>query len=149
MINLEIEQSTLTNSSKTTWKKIVKSKIIEKNRQDLLSRIKKYKKLNYNEMKDEPFEVKDYLTSMTLTDARTMFSLKSKMTKTVKYHFRNDKGYAARMWSCDTCQRVDSINHIKVCPSYDHLRYEKDLKDDKDLVHYFQQVLAMRNNKED
>ena len=43
MVDLEIEPST-PNSSKTIWKQLVKRKIMEKNRQDLLSRIKKNKK---------------------------------------------------------------------------------------------------------
>ena len=145
MADLEIEPSLLINSSKAMWKKMIKSKIREKNRKDLLSRIKNYKKLNYSEMKDEPFEVKQYLKTMTLTDARTMFSIKSQMTKTVQYHFRRDKGYTASMWSCVSCQKIDSINHIKVCPKYDHLRLGKDLNDDKDLVHYVQEVVAARN----
>ena len=42
---------------------------------------------------------------------------------------------------------VDSIRHVAICPGYETLRINKDLKNDIDLVHYFQEVLALRSEK--
>ena len=110
----------------------MKTKVSEKNRRELLKKMESYKKLDYKQMEEETYEVKQYLKELTLPEARMKFSLRSMTTKTVKYHYMNDKAYKADMWSCISCKKIDSIGHIKVCPLYEHLRQGKDLKDDKD-----------------
>ena len=68
------------------------------------------------------------------------------MTRSIKMHFMSDKKFAADLWQCDNqCGKCDSVAHIKECPAYDHLRADKDLSEDQDLVHYVQQVLQLRD----
>ena len=40
-------------------------------------------------------------------------------------------------------------DHIVRCPTYKHLRVEKNLSDDKDLVNYFRKVIDIREKLED
>ena len=59
-----------------------KGKITKQNRLDLLGRIKSgFKKLDYNTLYNEKFEIKDYHKALNLPDARLKFSLRTKMTK--------------------------------------------------------------------
>ena len=66
--------------SKQRWKKLVKRAILDENRRQLLEQIKlKYKKLDYNSLVDEKFEVKDYFKSLRLSNARLKFRIRAKM----------------------------------------------------------------------
>ena len=44
--------------------------------------LKGYEKLNYDNLKEEAYEVKEYMKTMNLYDARMKFSIWSKMVKT-------------------------------------------------------------------
>ena len=47
------------------------------------------------------------------------------------------------------CQKIDTILLIKICPTYSHLRENKDLQNDFHLVEYFNQVLKIRQSLEE
>ena len=65
--------------SKLQWKKIVKKQVTDQNRESLLEIVKKkYKKLDYELLKEENCELKDYLKSLNLPDARLKFSFEQK-----------------------------------------------------------------------
>ena len=97
------------------------------------------------------FEMKAFFREMNLKYARTMFSIKTKMTRTIKSHFSNDKKYAAMLWKCSVkCSQVSSLEHTLMCKEYKYLRENRDLyKSDLDLVHYIQDVLEVRDNIEE
>ena len=128
------------------WKKIVNKTLLTKNRNDLLEVMvkKNYKKIDIDEMSKENFEMKKYMSQLTMHSARTKFALRTKMTKNVKMNFKNDPANKRTLWKCDDCSSIDSQEHILWCPAYGHLRIEKDLDNDKDLTWYFQQVLKSR-----
>ena len=70
------------------------------------------------------------------------------MTKTVKMNFPSDIAYRKQSWKCFHCPNIDTQSHVRYCPAYEHLRMNKNLDDDKDLVNYFQKVIAMREAEE-
>ena len=49
-----------------------------------------YKKLDYDSLVDEKFEVKEYLRKLNLPDARLKFALRTKMTRTVQTNYKVD-----------------------------------------------------------
>ena len=135
--------------SKIQWKRLVKGKITKQNRLDLLGRIKSgFKKLDYNTLCDEKFEIKDYLKTLNLPDARLKFSLRIKMTKTVQMNFKGNPRYVKNGWKCLECNTSDTQDHIVRCRSYQDIRIGKDLNSDKDLVDYFREVIKMRGEAE-
>ena len=133
--------------TKMQWKHLIKNRIIEKNRQDLLCAIKKYKKISHEELSKENFECKPYLKNLNLHDARTKFKIRSKMCPTVKINFQSDKQFGRDQWSCFSCSKIDSQDHLKMCPEYEYLRRNKDLSKDEDLVRFFQEVIEKRRNQ--
>ena len=137
-------------SSKIQWKKIVKKAICDENEKSLLNTIKeKYKKLEYNTLSEENCNVKDYLKSLNLPDARLKFGIRSKMTRTVQMNYKGEPKFAQNKWKCQDCWTPDTQEHIIRCPSYQHLRIGKNLASDKDLVEYFRKVIQIRDKSED
>ena len=117
--------------------------------------MKSYKKIKYDDFKDEEFRVQPYLQKLNIPQARIMFKLKSLMTPTVRMNFSSDPKHAANMWTCIGCSSDgdpygfrDTQKHIICCPGYAVLRQDKDLNNDKDLVTYFQQVIKHRQDND-
>ena len=136
--------------TRLTWKNRVKDAVGKANSSYLLDLIKnKYEKLNYESLKEENFEMKEYVTKMSLQDARTKFAIRSKMVKTVKFNYSSDPKHSSQLWHCSHCEKMDSQSHILVCDSYQYLREGKDLKCDKDLVKYFRDVISLREKIQD
>ena len=140
----ELGLPTPVNISKASWKNWVKKAIVKANRSFLLEEIRKYKKMNYDELKNEEFISKDYLKNLTLDEGRIMFSIRTKMVRGVKLNYSSDPKNGALLWRCSHCDCMDSQSHILKCESYKYLREGKSLDCDKDLVSYFREVITLR-----
>ena len=88
--------------------------------------------------------MQDYVKSMSLSKARTMFRIRSRMIDT-NINKRSEKKFANELWRCDFCQSIDSQAHIVWCPAFAPLREGKNLDDNNDLVEYFQSVMKIRH----
>ena len=129
---------------------MVNKAIREKNEKSLLSTIKdKYKKLEYDKLSEESCNVKGYLKSLNLPDARLKFGIRAKMTRTVQMNYKGVPNFTQNRWKCKDCWTPDTQEHIIRCPSYQHLRIGKNLSSDKDLVEYFRKVIQIREKIED
>ena len=84
---------------------------------------------------------------MRLRDGRTYFRIRGNMIKT-EMNMKHDQNFANKLWKCDDCQSMDSQAHIVWCPVFAPLREGKDLKNDTDLVNYYQQVTKIREDNE-
>ena len=84
------------------------------------------------------------LAKLNSEDARLRFAIRSRITKTVKNNFKGNHEYRKFDWKCIDCDKLDTQEHILGCPSYEHLRKDKNLQNDSDLVQYFRQVINMR-----
>ena len=144
------------NYTKGQWKNLVKTKIIELNKDDLLVQIRgRFKKLSFDKLKEESYKIKPYLSNLNLADARLRFKINCEMTPTVKMNFQSDAEYSRDMWTCPGCSTSgdvlgcrDTQRHILICPGYDSFRQDKDLSQDQDIVKYFQQVIKHRLDNE-
>ena len=135
--------------SKLSWKRLVKKAVTEANRKNLLEIIQnKYEKLDYDVLKEERYEAKEYLRTLNLYDARLKFAIRSKMVQTVAFNYSSDPKHSSQLWHCTHCDRMDSQTHILSCDSYLYLRNGKDLSSDKDLVTYFREVISLREKLE-
>ena len=56
----------------------------------------------------------------------------------------SDPTYAAELWKCDGCGNLDTQSHIIWCPGFAPLREGLDIDNDKDVIHYFQEVFKLR-----
>ena len=138
--------------SKFQWKTFVKKHIRSMNKDDLLHEMKGYKKLNIEQLQNEEFKRKSYLSSLNIYESRMRFKIKSHMTPSIRMNFQSDVQHTRDMWACPGCLTGGDIGcrdtqyHVMICPSYADLRQDKDLTKDKDVVHYFQQFIKVRQN---
>ena len=147
----EYDLPPLSNMSKLEWKRLVNEKIKDRNTIDLLEKMKPpaYKKLDYDSLVEEEFGIKEYFAKLNLPDARLKFALRTKMTRTMQTNYKGDKKFAENKWMCRDFMTEDTQDHIVRCPTYQHLRVEKNLSDDKDLVNYFRKVIDIREKLEE
>ena len=70
--------------SKLQWRSLVNRLCRKLNEDDLLTQTEKYKKLDQNLLKLEHCELKDYMVSLNLFNARLKFKIRAQMTPTDK-----------------------------------------------------------------
>ena len=141
-------KSNTVSFSKYHWQKLVKQRTHEKNKSDLLSLLKSYKKLDVEKFTKEEYGLKSYLKTMTISQSRTFFSARSMMLSSVQWNFKNDPVFAANEYMCE-CGDLDTQANLLTCRLYEHLRDGLDLAgSDTDLVKYYQLVINERQ-KED
>ena len=103
----ELGLNDMSNYSLNEWKKEVGKKIAQKNYDDLMKKMKTYKKLDHEQLSKEDFEFKSYLNELKLSDARTRFKLRAKMVYKIKFNFQSDPLFTSENWKC-SCQGSDS-----------------------------------------
>ena len=133
--------------SKFQWKILVRKAVHKKSEENIRQVFDQYSKLKNKGYEKEDLSIKSYVKNMKLRDARTNFRIRGNMIRT-KMNMKNDKKFANELWRCDDCQSMDTQAHIIWCPVFAPLREGKDLKNDSDLVHYYQQVIKFRDDKE-
>ena len=130
--------------SKKSWKDNVKNAVKTMCEEKLKKEIKRFKKLKDGPMPTEKFNKKEYMNSMTLSETRVKFKLRTHMFN-VKWNYKSDPKYSRDLWRCDSCQSsIETQDHILWCPAYVDLRSGKDIKNDKDLINYMKNVLSIR-----
>ena len=112
--------------SRKHFRSLVKSRVHEKNKADLLIQMRTYKKLEVDKLSSESYGQKSYLSSMKISEARTFFSARSMMLSTVKYNFKGNPVYAANEYKCE-CGDLDTQANLVTCRLYEHLREGLDL----------------------
>ena len=137
--------------SKERFKKLVRGKIFELNREKLLNIIKNksYKKVNLESLEKQAYELKSYFKELKVNDSRIRFKIETKMLPTVKMNFQSDNKFTADNWVCDGCRnghndKRDSQSHVLSCEAYEVFRTGKDLTKDQDLVDFFKLVVDHR-----
>ena len=143
--------------SKVQWKRFIKQYIKEKTRNDLLSRIKNYKKLNYQQLSQEEFKCQPYLHQLKLADSRMKFKINSMMVPSIAMNFPSDPQYTRDRWTCTDCcdpsdpeggaGMINSQSHVLACQAHADLRLGVDLQDDRQLVSYFREVIQRRQDR--
>ena len=75
-------------------KNLVKKVISKANETEIRQAIQPYKKVADLGKAEDKFECKDYLSTLPLSKARTLFNHKYKMTENVKMNYKNDSSFA-------------------------------------------------------
>ena len=128
--------------SYSMWKSTVK-RAVKKTWEAELKASMNTSKLKDGPLVGESFGLKDYLSKLQMTEAGTKFRLRS-FTTNVKMNRKSDPTYAAELWKCDGCGNLDTQSHIMWCPGFAPLREGLDNDNDKDDIHYFQEVFKLR-----
>ena len=146
MMTLNLPDPFVVKMSKTQWKNKVKKSIQKENEEDLRKKMMKLEKLKNSELPKQKCETKEYIKTLSISDARHIFKKNTSMTRYVKLNYMHDIQYVKDLWQCDSCQRkIDSMKHVLWCPSYSELRKDRNLDDDQDLAKYLHEVMTIRS----
>ena len=136
-----------TSFSKHKWRNLIRAKVNQKNKHDLLEQIRSYKKLDYFKLSNEKYEIKPYLSEMTVSMACTCFAVRTCMLKTVQMNYKHKPEYAANQWKC-VCGEPDLQAHLQSCRSSLHLQEGLNMQRDTDIVKFYQLVIKERTDHE-
>ena len=131
-----------------SWSNIVKGVIFEENEKELKNDMEKFKKTKNSDLVGETFGMRGYLKELNVSESRTFFKHRTRMTRYAKTNFKNDPHYAKSLWKCDNCPNIDSEQHILWCKEYEDLRLDKDLSNNKELCQYLKEALKLRAKQE-
>ena len=142
-------QSDPSSFTKPQWRKKIQYHIHLKNKTDLITQINSHKKLDKVKLSSESYGIKQYISTMKVSEARTFFASRSMMLSTVQYNFKNNPKYKANEYKCK-CGDTDTQSNLLTCKLYRHLREGLDLSNsDTDLVRYFQLVIQERQEEQE
>ena len=145
---LELPNLFIEKMKKSKWKNLVKKAISKANEFEIRQAIQPYKKMSDLGIAEERFECKDYLSTLPLSKARTLFNHKYQMTDNVKMNYKNDSSFANDLWKCKKCLYQDTEAHLLWCPGYQDMRQGLDLADNHDLCSYLQKIFTSRCKEE-
>ena len=85
----ELGLNSIHTYTKAQWSKAVNRAIDDRNYREILNQIKNYKKLSFDELSQEEYEVKPYLTNLSLSQARSKMRLRAKVFGSAKFNFQS------------------------------------------------------------
>ena len=142
-----IPDVTKVKASEKDFKLMVKEACRLKDEKELKLAMQSKEKLEL--IKDSDCRQKEYITNMTLSEVRTLFGHKTRMTKNAG-NYRNLHKYSGEGAKCKFCLQHDSHSHLMRCSAFAHLRSpEVCLDNDEHLVKYLRQVLRLREEREE
>ena len=141
----DITKERVKEPKKAQWKRMIKEAVEKKNGMELKERINKLDKLEA--MKEEKYEQRDYLSKLSLENARMLFRVRTKTVK-CKMNQSSEPQNKNSLWKCSACGYVETQTHILHCPAYQELRDGKSLESDEDLAVYFRDVLKLRDSND-
>ena len=98
------------------------------------------------ELVTESCMLKDYFKFKSLSVTRDIFRIRTNMNPlrgNFKHKYKSTPGGV----QCLACGVEEEVNtHVMSCQEYDDLRQGKDLNNNIDLVNYFREVMARRDD---
>ena len=152
--------------SKHQYKTLIKKKIHERNKSQLVEMSRKYKKIDFSEICEDNFKMKPYFKTLSTNQARWKFRIISHMTR-LAMNYRNERKFRDRGWLCLGCQglpppeggggvgashdnqelepALETDEHLFQCRA----GINKNLSRDEDLILFYQQVCERRASFEE
>ena len=140
--NLGVDGLLDNDVSKRSFKRTIKTALRRKNDEELNDELKKYKKMEI--LRNEKEKNNKYIKEQTIPSARALYKFRCDMFD-AKLNFKNNPEYKNDNYMCDSCESEQDDNlHVLHCPSYQDLRRDKDLNNNKDLCSYLLKVMNIR-----
>ena len=98
--------------TKAQWRRIIKSKIYEKQRLECLESMKGYKKIDYHKCAEEKFEMKHYFKTLNIQEARLCYKIKHFLVLMVSLNFKNDAKFRAQNYLCQDCLTEEMAEYV-------------------------------------
>ena len=145
------------NYTKQQWRKMIKAKIEQKNKEEFIGimKEKKFKKVKAEEYEDKEFKMSDYFKTLNVSDSKMRLRAKLSMVQTVRNNFHNNKKFKAEKFQCPNClsigiaEQMDSQSHLLTssCEANSDLREGRDFSRDQDICDFFRELVNRRMEK--
>ena len=153
----ELGLSNMQAHSKNSWKRIVKKKIIERQKEQLLQQAETYKKISAEQLNKDEFGVQEYFSTLTVPQARLRLKLAGGMCPRVATLYPSDRRYQSINFQCLACRAAgrpvsetrDTVQHITECIFYEKFKCGLSLNTDIGLVTFMKRVIDDRAEYED
>ena len=140
--------------TKNQFRNFMRKKVSQKNKEDLFSQSKNYKKIDLRNYEGE-VKMKDYMRNLNLSSGRMIFRKNSFMIKTVMMNFKAEKRYKSLNYICQECLNlnppVSHLDHqealLSNCQGNADLRVDLDLDDNNQLAEYLRRVIDRRTQR--
>ena len=112
LAEINVRESLIKNTSKAQFKAIIRSRMKEKNRQEVLNMMKNLKKIDYFQLKDNNYKINEVFKTLTLSQARTHFLILTNMVR-AKLNYMSDPVYSRDLYKCE-CEEglLSSTQHF-------------------------------------
>ena len=141
--------------SKWQFKQMIRKRISVKNREDLFSWARDYKKIKL-ETYDQNLKIKDYVKELSLAKARLIFRRNCGFLSTIRMNFKQNKKYKKEKYRCPDCTKlnptqthIDDQDSLISCEGNKDLRSDLNLNDLGQLAEYFRRVTERRVQRDD
>ena len=94
----------------------------------------------------ENHELKPYIYTMTLKQARLKYRERYSMLKHCKLNFPSDPEFRRQGYRCSFCSAVSSQNHLRFCSRYEELRRGRNLEDEIEMIEYIADIMEMEDD---
>ena len=150
MEKLRIKDKNPQNYTKNQWKTMIKEKVQEKGRKELLNKVKNLKKIDYHVLKEEDYTMKEYMKTLNLHDARLRFRIRINLVPGFKYLYKSTPAFRQSLWECPLCKNqqeynLDNLSHSLNCPQLADIHLNEP-EDDQQIVNYFRLVIKRRED---
>ena len=123
-----------------------------KNKNDLLSWMQKFKKIDYKCYENKKFEMSQYFKTLKIEDSRVMLRYRLKMIQTIRSNFKSNKKYKSDNYRCPDCtslgipQKTDTQEHVLTsdCQANMDLKINRDFSKDEDICGFFKDLVKRR-----
>ena len=142
-MRIKVENVNITLCSKNEFKDLVNKAFKRENKISLRSAMEG--KVKLQNLVTESCNMKEYFRENSMTRMREMFRIKTNMNE-IKGNFKHDVKNKVEGIACVACWSEDEVNsHVMTCDKYQDLRVGRDLDKDSDLVNFFRDVMARRD----
>ena len=152
----EWNMTDITSYTMWSWKRKIKKMVEEKNWNDLIRWSEKYSKIKPEEVKKKKVSPSTYMKTLNLTESRVLFRRSSSILHTVRMNWKNDKRFREEGYDCIDCLSLEPpVRHpdhqdilvTSVCQGNRDLREGRLMSRERDIAHFFLDLIARRNDK--
>ena len=140
--------------TKKQFRIFMRKKLSQKNKEDLFSQGKNYKKIDLGNYEGD-LKMKEYMKNLNLSAGRMIFRKNSFLIKTVMMNYKSEKRIESLKYICQECLKMNPpVSHLdnqeallSTCQGNADLRADLDLDDNNQLALYLRRVIDRRTQR--
>ena len=140
--------------TKKQFRIFMRKKLSQKNKEDLFSQGKNYKKIDLGNYEGD-LKMKEYMKNLNLSAGRMIFRKNSFLIKTVMMNYKSEKRFKSLKYICQECLKMNPpVSHLdnqeallSTCQGNADLRADLDLDDNNQLALYLRRVIDRRTQR--